>query len=125
MPHPQSKRLIVASVLVFIVWAILLLGIAVVIIGSMKLLQIEGETFLLVANIFVVIGVFGGILGFPVKCLNCGKRLLLETESKSDKHFRAVRYPCLKHWASIVVDCLFKRKITCMYCGEEYETKWR
>lgn len=125
--HPQSKRLVFGSLLIFIEWIIIFLMVVAVILTKMDWLELEVERSVAssVINIFIVAGILAILMALPIKCLNCGKRLLLETESKSDKHFRAVRYPCLNHWASIVVDCLFKRKITCMYCGEEYETKWR
>ena len=120
--HPQSKRLIVTSAIVLLAWMCLFWMFFLVLAGSQKWFSVDETIFFNTVGVLAITIILATILASSIKCLNCGKHILKQTFEK--KHPDAVRHMPLNYWSSIVVDCLFKKKITCMYCGKVYETRW-
>ncbi len=119
--HPQASLIALVSWLVVFGWGCLIGLLFSIIFGMLKYSDIALPAFMVFALALVASTVFSLALSMPVKCPNCGEKILRQTHKK--KHPDAICYPGLDYWSSAILNCLIKRQLTCMYCGNTYTCK--
>ena len=116
--HPQAPRIMLACYLVLASWVeggilmvILITGLVTK--SSALTTPFMGTLFILLLTIAVYIAV-----ALTLQCTTCKRRFLFETSGA--KHALARKRGNLDHWATGILDGLFRHRMTCMYCGTEH-----
>ncbi len=118
--YNHSIKLMITSYFVMASWLLLLLCILLFIYGFIKIdfnhkiLYVSFYAFLFISSMAI-------FLGLTHKCPNCDKRFLMETPEI--KHQNAKHLYHLDYWASTVIDVIFNKQFTCMYCGKTVSLK--
>jgi DNA-directed RNA polymerase subunit RPC12/RpoP len=121
--HPQYRVILLASVLVIVAW-LFLAGLLVSMTCGMLNCSTTAKPFFIYSSIsLIIICLITLPIASIVRCSRCGGKML--KQSYKQKHQYAARYPLLDYWSSAVIDCLRKRRITCMYCGTQFDLKER
>lgn len=118
--YRHSMKLMLTSYLVIASWLLLLLCILLFIYGFIEInfnhqiLYVSFYAFLFLSSMAI-------FFGLTLKCPNCDKRFLMET--LGIKHRNAKHLYHLDYWASTVIDVIFNKQFTCMYCGKTVNLK--
>lgn len=118
--YNHSMKLILTSYFVIISWLLLLLCILLFIYGFIEM-DFNRKILYVSFYVFLFISFTAIFLGLTHKCPNCNKRFLMETPSI--KHQNAKHLYHLDYWASTVIDIIFNKQFTCMYCGKTMRLK--
>ena len=111
--YSHSKELVLTSYLVLASWLLLLFCILLFIYGFIEI-DFNHKILYLTFYIFLFISTIAISLSLTHKCPNCDKRFLMETPGI--KHQNAKHLYHLDYWASTIVDVIFNKQFTCMYC---------
>lgn len=116
--HPQSRLIVLASMLVAAAWLALIALIGSMACGVLECSPSAEPLFLYAAAALVALCAVALVLVHSIKCPNCRSRMF--TQTYEPKHGNVARYGMLDYWSSAVLDCLIRKKITCMYCGNRF-----
>lgn len=119
--HRQSKIIYLVSLLVALSWVGLFVLLLSIVCGVTDCSDNSEAIFFRTLFVIAGLALVSTAIGGTIRCDSCGERLFRQNIGR--KHENAIRYPLLDYWSSMVVDCLWNKKITCMNCGASYSCK--
>lgn len=113
--HRSPARVLIASILTLMAWAMFLVGLGAAIWGFFDSQErlIQGLLVLVVA---VVVRIVKGVVGAPLRCAVCANPVF--AEKNCSKHRTAKSFLGLSYAVPVAFSCLCRARFRCIYCGE-------